>query len=100
QRYALSDTNRRLDTERAYLFTVLDSVSTGIIAFTDDLEILSVNRAALQMLQLDAPPPRASAARRRAGCWPSKTRRSWCRRRSSRRGTKPRAASRTRSRIR
>ncbi len=59
QRYALTDTNRRLDTERAYLFTVLDSVSTGIIAFTDDLEILSVNRAALQMLQLDAPPPRA-----------------------------------------
>ncbi|HJW93619.1 MAG TPA: ATP-binding protein [Thermoanaerobaculia bacterium] len=59
QRHALTDTNRRLDTERAYLFTVLDSVSTGIIAFTDDLEILSVNRAALQMLQLDAPPPRA-----------------------------------------
>jgi two-component system nitrogen regulation sensor histidine kinase NtrY len=59
QRYALTDTNRRLDTERAYLFTVLDSVSTGIIAFTDDLEILSVNRAALQMLQLEAPPPRA-----------------------------------------
>ncbi len=59
QRLALTDTNRRLDTERAYLFTVLDSVSTGIIAFSDDLEILSVNRAALQMLQLEAPPPRA-----------------------------------------
>jgi len=59
QRYALTDTNRRLDTERAYLFTVLDSVSTGIIAFTDDLVILSVNRAALQMLQLEAPPPLA-----------------------------------------
>jgi two-component system nitrogen regulation sensor histidine kinase NtrY len=59
QRRALTETNRRLDTERAYLFTVLDSVSTGIIAFTDELEILSMNRAVLQMLQLDAPPPRA-----------------------------------------
>jgi two-component system nitrogen regulation sensor histidine kinase NtrY len=62
QRLALTDTNRRLDTERAYLFTVLDSVSTGIVAFTDDLDILSINRAALQMLQLEAPAPQARVA--------------------------------------
>jgi len=51
--------NRRLDNERAYLFTVLDSVSAGVIAFTDDFELLSINRAALQMLLVDAPLPRA-----------------------------------------
>jgi len=59
QRQALTETNRRLDNERAYLFTVLDSVSAGVIAFTDDFELLSVNRAALQMLLIDSPQPRA-----------------------------------------
>jgi two-component system nitrogen regulation sensor histidine kinase NtrY len=60
QRQALTETNRRLDDERAFMFTVLDSVSTGIIAFTEDLEVLSINQAALRMLQLDALPPRAN----------------------------------------
>jgi two-component system nitrogen regulation sensor histidine kinase NtrY len=59
QRLALTETNRRLDDERAFMFTVLDSVATGIVAFTEDLRILSVNRAALHMLQIDPPPPRA-----------------------------------------
>jgi len=49
QRRQLTDTNR-------FMVTVLESVSTGIIAFTDDLELLSINRAALQMLRLDTPP--------------------------------------------
>jgi two-component system nitrogen regulation sensor histidine kinase NtrY len=52
QRQALTQTNR-------YLSTVLDSVSAGIIAFTDSFDLLSINRAALQMLQIDQPPPRA-----------------------------------------
>ncbi|HEY3055500.1 MAG TPA: ATP-binding protein, partial [Thermoanaerobaculia bacterium] len=52
QRQELTETNRRLDSERAFMQTVLDSVATGIITFTDDLELLSINRAALQMLQL------------------------------------------------
>ena len=39
--------------------TVLDSVSAGILAFTDDFELLSINRAALQMLQIDEPRSRA-----------------------------------------
>ena len=60
QRQALTETNRRLDDERAFMFTVLDSVSTGIIAFTDELQVLSINQAALRMLQLEALPPRAS----------------------------------------
>ncbi|HVR38001.1 MAG TPA: HAMP domain-containing protein, partial [Thermoanaerobaculia bacterium] len=55
QREELTRTNRRLDNERAFMFTVLDSVGTGIIAVTDELEVLSMNRAAMQMLQLDAP---------------------------------------------
>jgi two-component system nitrogen regulation sensor histidine kinase NtrY len=59
QRQAVTETNQRLDSERAYFFTVLDSVSTGIIAFTDALELLSINRAALQMLQFEAPAPRS-----------------------------------------
>jgi len=46
QRQALTQTNQ-------YLSTVLDSVSAGIIAFRDDFQLLSINRAALQMLQID-----------------------------------------------
>ncbi|MEO8033646.1 MAG: ATP-binding protein [Acidobacteriota bacterium] len=62
QRDAVTETNRRLDSERASFFTVLDSVSTGIIAFTDDFLLLSINRAALQMLELE-PAPQRSALR-------------------------------------
>ncbi len=51
QRQQLTDTNR-------FMVTVLESVATGIIAVTDELELLSINRAALQMLQLDTPPDR------------------------------------------
>jgi two-component system nitrogen regulation sensor histidine kinase NtrY len=59
QRSALTETNTRLDSERAYMLTVLDSVATGIIAFTDDLQLLSINRAAMAMLDLgSAPAPR------------------------------------------
>jgi two-component system, NtrC family, nitrogen regulation sensor histidine kinase NtrY len=53
QRQALTQTNR-------YLSTVLDSVATGIIAFNDALQLLSINRAATQMLQIEEPRPRAS----------------------------------------
>jgi two-component system, NtrC family, nitrogen regulation sensor histidine kinase NtrY len=52
QRQQLTETNR-------FMATVLESVATGIIAFTDELELLSINRAALQMLQLDVPAPRS-----------------------------------------
>jgi two-component system nitrogen regulation sensor histidine kinase NtrY len=55
QRQALTQTNR-------YLSTVLDSVATGIIAFSDDLDLLSINRAALQILQIEEPRTRASLA--------------------------------------
>ena len=49
QRQALTQANQ-------YLSTVLDSVSAGIIAFNDDFHLLSINSAALQMLQIDEPP--------------------------------------------
>lgn len=58
----IADANQRLDSERAYLFTVLDSVSAGIIAFTEDFGVLSINRAALLMLDIEAPRPRAPLA--------------------------------------
>jgi len=48
--------NRRLDEERAYLSTVLESVSTGIVAISDRLDLLSVNRAAVTILQLEREP--------------------------------------------
>jgi two-component system, NtrC family, nitrogen regulation sensor histidine kinase NtrY len=53
QRQQLTETNR-------FMTTVLESVSTGIIAFTDDLHLLSINRAALQMLQLGEVVPNAN----------------------------------------
>jgi two-component system nitrogen regulation sensor histidine kinase NtrY len=55
QRQALTQTNR-------YLSTVLDSVSAGILAFTDSFELLSVNHAALQMLQIEQPRSGANLA--------------------------------------
>jgi two-component system nitrogen regulation sensor histidine kinase NtrY len=54
-RQALTQTNQ-------YLSTVLDSVSAGIIAFSDDFQLLSINRAALEMLQIDQPLPRMALA--------------------------------------
>ena len=48
QRQQLTETNR-------FMTTVLESVATGIIAFDDQLRLLSINRAALQMLQLETP---------------------------------------------
>jgi two-component system, NtrC family, nitrogen regulation sensor histidine kinase NtrY len=47
QRQQLTDTNR-------FMTTVLESVATGIIAFDDQLQLLSINRAALQMLHVEA----------------------------------------------
>lgn len=52
----MATVNRKLDEERAYLSTILESVSTGIVVFTEDLELLSVNRAALRILGLGEPP--------------------------------------------
>jgi two-component system, NtrC family, nitrogen regulation sensor histidine kinase NtrY len=59
QRDALTETNRRLDRERAFMQTILDSVATGILTFNDNLEIRTVNRAAQHMLQIfESPAPR------------------------------------------
>jgi PAS domain S-box-containing protein len=55
----MAQVNRELDEERAYLSTILESVSTGIVAFSEDLELLSMNQAALRILGLrQAPEPR------------------------------------------
>ena len=62
QRDELTETNRRLDSERSFMQTVLDSVATGIIVFDDGLKLLSVNRAALRMLQIEEAPAEAHLA--------------------------------------
>jgi two-component system nitrogen regulation sensor histidine kinase NtrY len=67
QQQELTATNERLDRERAFMQTVLDSVATGIITFTDALEVLTINRAALAMLHLDLPAPRAGLQEMFAG---------------------------------
>ena len=56
QRTVLTQTNQRLDSERAFMMTVLDSVATGILAFTGELRLLSINRAAVAMLEFEATP--------------------------------------------
>ena len=63
QRRALTETNQRLDAERADMSTVLGSVATGIVAFSDTMELLSINRAALAMLRVEEPAPRADLAK-------------------------------------
>ena len=60
QRSELTETNQRLGSERAFMQTVLDSVATGIITFGDSGEVLSINRAAMSMLQLPPPAPNAN----------------------------------------
>ncbi|HEX7193021.1 MAG TPA: ATP-binding protein [Thermoanaerobaculia bacterium] len=68
QRTALTKTNQRLDSERAFMMTVLDSVATGILAFTDELSLLSINRAAVAMLDLvNTPAPRTDLRELLAG---------------------------------
>lgn len=56
RRDALTESNRELAEERAYLSTVLGSVSTGIVAFDDSFRILSLNPSALVILQIEEPP--------------------------------------------
>src|SRR5262249_19609753 len=55
QRQALTRTNR-------YLSPVLGSGAPGIIAFNDAFDLLSINRAALQILQIEEPRTRAGLA--------------------------------------
>ena len=54
QREELTATNLRLGSERAFMQTILESVNTGILTFSDDMTLLSMNRAARHMLQLGA----------------------------------------------
>ncbi|HEY8712851.1 MAG TPA: ATP-binding protein [Thermoanaerobaculia bacterium] len=60
QRQELTETNRRIDSERGFMQTILDSVATGILVFNDDLALLSINRAAVQMLHLSDVPHQTS----------------------------------------
>ncbi|HEX8162117.1 MAG TPA: ATP-binding protein [Pyrinomonadaceae bacterium] len=53
---ALRETNLALDERRAYIETVLESLSTGVVSLDADDRLTTINAAALQMLRLDAPP--------------------------------------------
>jgi two-component system nitrogen regulation sensor histidine kinase NtrY len=53
----LASQRRELTESNAFMQTVLDSVATGILTFSDRLDLLSINRAALHMLQIEAPQP-------------------------------------------
>jgi two-component system nitrogen regulation sensor histidine kinase NtrY len=55
----LAQQRQQLTTTSRFMSTVLESVATGIIAFDDELQLLSINRAAQEMLRLDPPPPRS-----------------------------------------
>ncbi len=46
----LQNVNESLDEERAFLATIQESVSTGIVSFDDELKILSINPAARRIL--------------------------------------------------
>ncbi|HET7705263.1 MAG TPA: ATP-binding protein [Thermoanaerobaculia bacterium] len=52
----LASQRQELTESNAFMQTVLDSVATGILTFSDRLDLLSINRAALHMLQIEAPP--------------------------------------------
>ncbi|MBW3672039.1 MAG: HAMP domain-containing protein, partial [Acidobacteria bacterium] len=49
----LQTVNERLDEERAFLATIQESVSTGIVSFSDDFELLSINPAAERILRIE-----------------------------------------------
>jgi two-component system nitrogen regulation sensor histidine kinase NtrY len=53
---ALRETNLALDERRAYIETVLESLSTGVVSLDADDKLTTINAAAIQMLRLDAPP--------------------------------------------
>ncbi|MFN2481657.1 MAG: ATP-binding protein, partial [Pyrinomonadaceae bacterium] len=53
---ALRETNLALDERRAYIETVLESLSTGVVSLDAGDRLTTINAAAIQMLRLDAPP--------------------------------------------
>ncbi|HUP65681.1 MAG TPA: ATP-binding protein [Thermoanaerobaculia bacterium] len=57
QQSALSASNIDLAEERAFLSTVLGSVSAGVVAFDDELRLLSMNPSAQKILEIDDPQP-------------------------------------------
>ncbi len=52
----LKTINEALDNRRRYIETVLESLSTGVISTDEKTAITTINRAALQMLDLDPKP--------------------------------------------
>lgn len=51
----LTSLNRRLDEERGLLTTIQESVSVGIIAVDESLDLLGVNETAIRLLSIERP---------------------------------------------
>ncbi len=52
---ALRETNLRLDNRRRYIETILQTIATGVISIDSKYRIQTINRAAMQMLEIQAP---------------------------------------------
>jgi PAS domain S-box-containing protein len=57
---ALRETNLALDERRAYIETVLESLSTGVVSLDAADRLTTINAAAVQMLRLEEPPAAAT----------------------------------------
>ncbi|HEX7176041.1 MAG TPA: ATP-binding protein, partial [Pyrinomonadaceae bacterium] len=56
----LRETNAALDERRAYIETVLESLSTGVVSLDAQNNVTTINAAAAQMLGLDSSPQRGA----------------------------------------
>ncbi len=52
---ALRETNVQLDIRRRYIETILQTIATGVISIDSNYRVRTINRAALQMLEVQGP---------------------------------------------
>jgi two-component system nitrogen regulation sensor histidine kinase NtrY len=52
---ALRETNVKLDNRRRYIETILQTIATGVISIDSNYRVRTINRAAMQMLEVQGP---------------------------------------------
>ena len=52
---ALRETNVKLDNRRRYIEAILQTIATGVISIDSNYRVLTMNRAAMQMLEVQGP---------------------------------------------
>jgi len=57
---ALRETNVKLDNRRRYIEAILQTIATGVISIDSNYRVLTMNRAAMQMLEVQGPGAEAS----------------------------------------